>query len=362
MEPSPLDLFSFADRTGDWLDCKATDADVVVSCRVRLARNVSGFPFQKKLDPERAVELVERLQGSLMEARLDGETVWVALNEANEVLKLLLVERNLASRDLVSGEVGLEGRAVAFGRSETTSIMVGEEDHVRLSALAAGYDLDLAWQRAHELDRFLEGQLPFAHSKQLGYLTACPTNVGTGLRASVMLHLPALGLVRKELEKVFIAAQHTGLAVRGMHGEGSRAAGDLYQVSNQVTLGRSEAELINDLQQLVPGIIDYERRLRQDLVDAHRAPLRDRVSKSYGTLRSARALPTDEALSHLSTLRLGLHQGLLDSVSLETLTNLGLQVQKGHVLALSHLGEVEGEDASERDKQRASLLRARLAG
>jgi protein arginine kinase len=362
LEPTPLDPFSLADRTGGWLDCKAPDADVVVSCRVRLARNVCDFPFQKKLDPARAIELVERVQASLMEARLDGETLWVPLAEASQVLKLLLLERNLASRDLVSGEVGLEGRAVAFGHSETTSIMVGEEDHVRLSALAAGYNLELAWQRAHDLDTFLERQLPFAHSKKLGYLTACPTNVGTGLRASVMLHLPALGLVRKELEKVFIAAQHTGLAVRGMHGEGSRAAGDLYQISNQVTLGRTEAELIAELQHLVPGIVDFERRLRSDLVDAHRAPLRDRVAKSYGTLRSARALPTEEALTHLSTLRLGLHQGLLESVSLDTLMALGLQVQKGHILALSHLGEVEGEDASERDKLRASMLRARLAG
>ncbi len=365
MSPSPVDAQGLAERTGGWIDSKAPDADVVVSCRVRLARNMSGIPFQARLDKDRAVGLVERVRASLVDARLDGETLWVPMAEAGDVLKMLLIERNLASRDLVSaeaGHAGPEGRAVAFGRSETISVMVGEEDHVRLSALAAGYDLDLAWQRAQNLDRYLEGQLPYAHSDKLGYLTACPTNVGTGLRASVMLHLPALGLVRPELEKVFLAAQHTGLAVRGMHGEGSRAAGDLYQISNQVTLGRTETELITDLQALVPGIVEFERRMRRELVNRHRTPLRDRVTRSYGTLRSARALPTEEALAHLSTLRLGLHQGLIDNVSSEVLDHLGLQVQKGHVLALARQGDEAPVDASERDKLRASLLRARLAG
>ncbi|MEC8494171.1 MAG: ATP--guanido phosphotransferase, partial [Planctomycetota bacterium] len=249
---------------GSWLMSEGPEADVVVSCRVRLARNVRGIPFMSQIEDERAEELCGQLRTALLDARIDGETRWVPMSEAPPVLRLLLLERNLISRDLLPRDENstAPGRAVAFGESETVSVMVNEEDHVRLQAMAAGFDLDLAWQRAEVLDRFLEERVEFATSPRLGYLTGCPTNVGTGLRASVMLHLPALGMVRLELEKVFAAAQRTGLAVRGMHGEGSRAAGDLYQISNQVTLGRSEEELVDDLRALVPEIVKFERRMR----------------------------------------------------------------------------------------------------
>lgn len=366
MAYSPIDARSLASRVGSWLASGGPDSDVVISCRVRLARNVEGEPFMARLDSERALELSDRLRVPLLDARIDGETLWVPMAEANPVLRLLLHERNLISRDLCPVEEqghALPGRAVAFGQTETVSVMVNEEDHVRLQALAAGFDLDLAWKRAKVLDGYLEGRVSFAHTRELGYLTGCPTNVGTGLRASVMLHLPALGLVRSELEKVFNAAQRTGLAVRGMHGEGSRAAGDLYQISNQITLGRSESRLIDDLRALVPEIVAFERRVRTALLEEQRTPLADRVHRSLGLLQTARAMPTDGALAHLSNLRLGVHLKLFDGVSLDTLNELGIQVQKGHVQALT---EASGEDdlleVSERDKRRAGYLRQRLAG
>jgi protein arginine kinase len=308
------------------------------------------------------LEVCDELRLVLLDARLDGETWWVSMTDADVVLRQLLLERNLITRDL-SPEEGAQpsGRAVAFGESETVSVMVNEEDHLRLQAMAAGFDLDLAWQRAQILDRYLEDRLSYAHSERLGYLTGCPTNVGTGLRASVMLHLPALGLVRKELEKVFNAAQRTGLAVRGMHGEGSRAAGDFYQISNQITLGRSESQLIEDLRALVPEIVAFERNVRQLLLEEQGTPLADRVHRSLGVLQSARAMPTDGALAHLSNLRLGVHLGLIDSPDPQTLSELGLQVQKGHVHALCAAPGESLVDVSERDKLRAGLLRSRLA-
>lgn len=366
MRSPEIDVHAFADRLGEWHSSSGPDADVVMSCRMRLARNVEGYPFVTKLAPERAVELCGELRGHLLEASLGGEPRWVEMNEAPLVLRLLLRERHLISRDLAPSEEArtpLPGRAVAFGRDETVSVMVIEEDHLRLQALAAGFDLERVWTKARDLDLHLESRVPYAYTRELGYLTGCPTNVGTGMRASVMLHLPALGLVRSELEKVFTAAQRTGLAVRGLYGEGSRAAGDFYQVSNQVTLGRTEAQLMDDLRALVPVIVDFERKVRRSLLERQRAALADRVSRSYGMLRTARSMPTEMALAHLSNVRLGHHLGLYKDTPLDLLNHLGVQVQKGHVQALEARAEVDGLiEPSRRDQLRAGYLRRRLAG
>ncbi len=366
MAALPFDVHRFASHVGTWLSAGGPDADVVVSCRVRLARNLSDFPFVSRLPAPRAEELCARLQTHLVEARIDGETFWVPMSQASPVLRVMLRERHLISRDLApseDGQVVAPGRGVAFGASETLAVMVNEEDHVRVQALAPGFQLETARDRAQAIDVFLEKRVPLAFTRSLGYLTGCPTNVGTGLRASAMLHLPALGLVRPELEKVFTAVQRTGLAVRGMYGEGSRAAGDLYQISNQITLGRSEDQLIGDLAALVPRIIDFERRVRDTLMREQRAALNDRVSRSIGLLRTARAMATEVALAHLSNVRLALHLGLASDTPLGVLNELGIQVQKGHLQALSPAAtQSEWLEASERDRLRASLLRRRLAG
>jgi protein arginine kinase len=341
-------------------------ADVVVSCRVRLARNLRGFSFAPRLAPERASELAELVEPHLEAISLDGETHWVPMDQASVVLRLMLRERHLISRDLVPEEdpAGVPaGRAVAFGESERISVMVNEEDHLRIQSVAPGFDLDGAFGAAEEIDRHLEGRLPYSFTQDLGYLTGCPTNVGTGMRASVMLHLPALGLVRSELEKVFTAAQRTGLAVRGLYGEGSRAVGDFFQISNQITLGRTESSLIDDLRALVPVIASFERKVRTALLDDQPAALQDRVSRSLGVLRTSRSLATEAALGHLSTVRLGRYLGLLDETPMQVLNELGVQVQKGHILALSQAPEPDGLlPPSERDSLRAGLIRQRLSG
>lgn len=364
--PQPtLDVKRFAGRLSSWLEPGGPDSDVVVSCRVRLARNVAGYPFSSRLEKERAAELAALLREHLVAARLDGETIWVPMDESPLVLRLILRERHLISRDLApaeeDGEV-LPGRAVAFGASETLSVMVNEEDHLRVQSIAPAFQLERAYKAAQRLDRELESRVPFAFTRELGYLTGCPTNVGTGMRASVMLHLPALSMVRSELEKVFTAAQRTGLAVRGLYGEGSRAAGDFYQISNQITLGRTEGQLVDDLRALVPVIVQFERTVRDALFKEQRAALQDRVSHSVGVLRTALALPTEGALSHLSNVRLGHHLGLAKGPPLRVLNELGVQIQKGHVQALGASNGGSGLiDVSERDRLRASLLRRRLS-
>jgi len=362
---APIDPQRFADRVGAWLQNPGPDSDVVVSCRVRLARNVEGYPFPLRLEPERAEELSGRLHSLLAAQRIDGETIWVGIEEASPILRLLLRERHLVSRDLApteSKQGPRPGRAVAFGEQENVSVMVIEEDHLRLQGMAAGLDLHEAWNRVQTLDVSLEEEVGFSHSDRLGYLTGCPTNVGTGLRASVMLHLPALGLVRSELEKVFTAAQRTGLAVRGMYGEGSRAAGDYYQISNQVTLGRSEEELIGDLENLVPSIVSFERRVRDILMEDQKKALEDRVRRSHGMLRTARSMPTEVALLHLSNVRLGACLGILPGIPTGELNRLAIQTQKGHVHALAG-SPVDSAlaEPTERDRQRAAFLRRRFA-
>ena len=355
----------FSQRIGSWLTQSGPDSDVVVSCRVRLARNVAGYPFMVRLKEQRAAELSRTLRHALELALAGGgERIWVDIPQASPLERLLLRERHLVSRDhapIEKPDRGQEGRAVAFDSGETVAVMVNEEDHLRLQGLAGGFDLDLARERVTRVDQSLEGQVDFAFSERLGYLTACPTNVGTGMRASVMLHLPALGLVRSELEKVFSAAQRTGLAVRGMYGEGSRAAGDFYQLSNQVTLGREESALVDDLQALVPCVIDFERKVREALLESRRDPLRDRVMHSIGMLSNARALPTEVALQHLSNLRLGASLSLMDDLTPGDVDALAVRIQKGHVQAC--FGEPEDSellDASERDRLRASFLRQHL--
>ncbi|MFT5464339.1 MAG: protein arginine kinase, partial [Planctomycetota bacterium] len=340
----PIDPHRFAERAGAWLRQEGPDSDVVVSCRTRLARNLDGFPFVLKLETKAAVELGERVRQELVSHRLEGETVWVDMPSARPLVRLLLRERHLISRDLAPGD-GMRavrpGRAVAFGPDESVSVMVNEEDHLRLQSIAPGFDLLGAWDRVRSLDRALESSVGYAWNERLGYLTGCPTNVGTGLRASVMLHLPALGLVRSELEKVFSAAQRTGLAVRGMYGEGSRAAGDFYQISNQVTLGCTEEALIAGLQDLVPCVIAFERKVREVLLSEQRKTLEERVGRSLDTLQAARSLPTELALMHLSNLRLGSAIGLCARVSSAALNLLAVQIQKGHIQAL--VGDVEGD-------------------
>jgi protein arginine kinase len=360
----PIDPKRFARRVGAWLQDEGPESDVVISCRMRLARNLEGYPFVLRLEEGKAKELAARAREVLLAQAIDGETIWIDIEEASPLVRLLLRERYLVSRDLAPTDGRSDarpGRGVAFGENETLAVMVNEEDHLRLQSLSSGYALQAAFERVRALDRSLEGELAYAFDSRLGYLTGCPTNVGTGLRASVMLHLPALGLVRSELEKVILAAQRTGLAVRGMYGEGSRAAGDFYQVSNQVTLGSSEEELIADLEELVPCIIAFERRVRAALAAERRAALEDRVTRSFGMLRGARSLATEVALLHLSNVRLGVLLGIVPGIALAELARIAVQIQKGHVHVLAGEGQGSLAEPTERDKQRAAFLRRRFA-
>ncbi|MEL7240426.1 MAG: ATP--guanido phosphotransferase, partial [Planctomycetota bacterium] len=234
-----MKLSDLTNQAGEWLRGSGPMSEVVISSRVRLARNVKGFPFLGNAPRSKRRELEKRIREAILDAELSPETLYVDLDKANERDRELLVERHLISKQHAAAE---GARGVAVGQDENLSIMVNEEDHLRLQVLRSGLQLDEAWEQINAVDDTLEDELEFSFHKRFGYLTACPTNVGTGIRVSVMLHLPALKLTG-EIEKVFRAAKDMKLAVRGLYGEGTEATGDFYQISNQTTLGKEEAEI-----------------------------------------------------------------------------------------------------------------------
>ncbi len=338
---------------GEWLSTRGAHADIVISSRVRLARNVRNHRFAVKCDGAERAEIEQHVRFALGRVEFDEEMVYLDLARAPALDGELLVERHLISRELAHGS---GPRAACYAPSESVCIMVCEEDHLRLQVLRSGFELDAAWSLADDLDDRIARRVEYAFSSRFGYLTCCPTNVGTGLRASVMLHLPAL-VYSKHIEKVFQAGSKMNLAVRGLYGEGTQALGDFYQISNQVALGLSEQDVLERLNRVVPQFIDYERRLRDALEKSDRARLEDRIWRAYGVLRAARTISTEETLELLSAIRLGVNLGLLPSaLTIETVNELFITSQPAHLQRLAqHVMEPR-----ERDIARADLLRAKL--
>jgi protein arginine kinase len=334
----------------EWLRPDGPSADIVFSTRVRLARNVVGRAFSSRLAPDERAELEGHLRNVVVAA--DRHLAWFELQGMSDIDRWCLVERHLISRELAAAE---GPRGVAVDRSQRVAVMVGEEDHLRLQVIESGLRPQEAWRQADDLDNRLEGQVGYAFSPALGYLTACPTNVGTGLRASVMLHLPGLVLTR-QIEKVFRAVARMRLTVRGLYGEGTQATGDVYQISNQVTLGRSEADILKNLETIIPQVIEYEKQARQALVTDSPTPLDDKIFRAWGLLTSARAISSEETLVLLSAVRLGLHLGRLRDVDIATVNELFLLTRPGHI---QKLGGRELPEA-ERDVARAAYIRQRL--
>ncbi len=351
---STVNLVDLEHRGGEWLRGGGPHADMVISSRVRLARNVEGFAFVPRASEEVRQAIVERVKEPLAQLQLQRRAFYVDIDSADDVDAGFLVERHLISRELQGGS---GPRGVAFGSDEVVAVMVNEEDHLRIQAVRASLAVREAYEQALLVDRQLERALPFAASDRWGYLTSCPSNVGTGLRASVMLHLP--GLVQmKQVEKLFNATKQTGLTVRGFYGEGTMASGDLYQVSNQVTLGKDENEILISLERVLPQILRYEAKCRDELqAPRHRAKIEDRCHRALATLRAARLLTTDESMQLLSHVRLGLVTGILGGVDLTRVNELFVLVQPSHVQKLADAPL----DAADRDGARASLVRRSLA-
>jgi protein arginine kinase len=351
---SSLSLSDMARTSGEWLRGDGPESDIVISSRVRLARNLTGFPFITRMSADARIQVVQMVRRLLRTTPEQQKMHFLDVEGLSALDAQLLMERQLISRELARSE---GARGVVISSSERHSVMINEEDHLRLQVLHSGLALEECWRECDALDDQIAAGAPYAFHEQFGYLTACPTNVGTGIRVSVMLHLPALRSTR-EIQKVNQAAQKINLAVRGLYGEGSQAMGDFYQISNQVTLGKSETQLIADVMEVVSHIIGWERRVRELMLKDKKGELHDQVARAYGVLKSARSISSEETMHLLSSLRVGVRLGILENISTELLNDLFLHTQP------AHLQKLQGEplESSERNLARASYLRQRLNG
>ena len=345
-----MNLDDLIRTSGEWLRGTGPESDIVMCSRIRLARNLADFPFTNRASRGEKAEIESTFKSIIDHEAF--ELSYLDVNAMSPLERQFLVERQLISRELATAE---GPRGVAIGPHENISTMVNEEDHLRIQVMLSGFSLHDIWERINKLDDQLEGQIAYAFSSQLGYLTACPTNVGTGIRVSVMLHLPAL-VQTKQIEKVFRALHKINLAVRGLYGEGTQAFGDFYQISNQQTLGKSERELIKNLSDVVPQIISYERQARQALVNERRQHLHDQVSRAYGVLKTAHTISSEETMHLLSSVRMGINLGLIDDLEIPTVNELFIHTQP------AHLQKIQGGalEVDERNIARASYLRSRL--
>lgn len=338
-----------------WMDGNGPDGDIVLASRIRLARNLEQAPFPAQATPVQLAEVVQVMEDVLPAIQeASGEAYhFCDLREWSGVERAVLMEKHLISPQLA--EQGA-GRALLLNDATTISVMVNEEDHLRIQSMQAGLQLAAALTAAGQMDDAIEAAAPFAFDEHWGYLTACPTNVGTGLRASVMLHLPALVLTR-QVPRVVNAVTQLGLTVRGLYGEGSEAAGNIFQISNQLTLGYSEEEIVENLTGVVKQVVEHERNARQRLLKQRANHLADRVWRAYGILAYARSMNGQEALAQLSEVRLGIDCGLIEGVSPSVFNELIVATRP---YFLQHRAGEEALTREARDMCRASYIRERI--
>jgi protein arginine kinase len=334
-----------------WLEKTGPESDVVVSSRVRLARNLANYPFANQASFEDLNEISSEVTG-LLKTDNKFKLKLISLADLAEADRKMLVERHLISPEHAWGG---ENSLVALSEDETISLMVNEEDHFRLQILLPGLQLEESWQLADQVDNYLESNFELAFDDEYGYLTACPTNVGTGLRASVMVHLPALEILNR-VDSLMSAISKLGLAVRGLYGEGTETIGNLYQISNQVTLGSSEEEIIENLLEVTGQIINQERRARQTLLEERETELKDRVYRALGILKNAYTISIEEALDLISNVRLGLDLDIIDNIAPEVLTQLMIIIRPATLKRMNY----KKDFAANEEIKRAEIIKQKL--
>jgi protein arginine kinase len=354
-----MDEFSTLPDYGlSWLEASGDHADIVLSTRVRLARNLQGHAFGPRArvnDREAVLDQFRACSGRCESLR--GGTL-LDMPEADVRTRRILLERRLVSRDLLGDEDEgpARGAAVHLSGADPLSVMINEEDHLRVQSLVSGLRIEEAWRIVDRLDEELGRELPFAYHNEFGFLTSCPTNVGTGLRASVFMHLPGLVLT-KEIGKVLQGLGQVGLTFRGLYGEGSEVVGNFFQVSNQTTLGKAEEDLVDHLDKVVRRVIQYEMQARQVLLRDALGVTEDKIWRAYGLLRYARSLSFEELMNLLSGVRLGVSLKLLPGLRVYTLNKMMIFTQP------AHLEQAAGRDlpSTESDAHRAAYVRRVLA-
>jgi protein arginine kinase len=311
-----------------WMAGDGPHAEIILSTRIRLARNLESYPFRERSSPEDQERARREIEGAVRSGDAGfGRARTLRLGTLSDRDLALLLERRLVSRELVSAR---SAASIVIGDEARLSLLINEEDHLRIQCMMPGFQAEEAWRLAQETDAMLRTRLRFAFHHEFGFLTSCPTNTGTGLRASVLIHLPALVLTR-EISKVLQGISQIGLTFRGLYGEGSDVIGNYFQISNQTTLGKTEAELVQHLAKITQQVVEYEENARQVLARDALDEIEDKVWRAYGILTCARAVSFDEMMNLLSAVRLGVSMRLLPSVSMLDLNRLLLLTQSAHL-------------------------------
>ncbi len=341
-------------HTGEWLKGTGPHAHIVISSRIRLARNLAQVPFPHRLNKKGLSDILENLQGIVGQINMFKDSMFLRLGELDQVDRQFLVERHLMSHEHAATT---DGKALIVSQEEILSVMVNEEDHLRIQVLRSGFDLNEAWKIINAIDDALAGKLEFAFREDWGYLTACPTNTGTAMRGSVMLHLPAL-VMTKQINKVLAAIAKLSFASRGFYGEGTQATGNFFQISNQVSLGHSEEDIIQNINGLIRQVIEQEEQARQAFLLQNRSMLEDKIYRSLGILKNAHIISSQETIELLSMVRLGVDVGIVKDVDRMAINELFIMIQP------AHLQKIEGKklNSNERDARRAALIRQKLGG
>lgn len=338
-----------------WYNEYGKDGDVILSTRVRLARNIEGIPFPPVADNDQRQEVIDKCRKALID-RGDDKLASMKLKLIDLQSMKLYEKQAIAECHLISPQLAKDDKksALILSGDGRISIMVNEEDHLRIQCMETGFDVDKCYETANKLDDCIEESLDYAFDNDFGYLTCCPTNVGTGLRASVMLHLPGYVLTGKFNELANSLSQ-LGLIVRGIYGEGSEGLGNIFQISNQVTLGVEEDDVIERLKQIVAEVITNERELRQLLYKNDKYKVEDRIMRSYGTLKSATIMNSNEAMKRLSDVRLGVDLGIIKDVKHETLNDITYSILPANIVK-SH----NTTNDFSRDLKRAEIIKERM--
>ncbi|NEU06417.1 protein arginine kinase [Clostridium senegalense] len=307
----------------NWINAEGLKDNVILSSRIRLARNLKGYPFPNKINKETADEIIKNIEDAFYSNENSKEEFkTIRLDEKTEIEKEMLFQKHIVSKSLLKNkDIG----SVILNSNESISVMINEEDHLRIQGISSGLSLKEIYENINRIDNIIEEKLEFAYDSDIGYLTACPTNVGTGVRASVMVHLPCL-CITKEIENAFNAVSKMGMTIRGLYGEGSKGYGNIFQISNQITLGPTEEEIINGLNAMIYQIIDKEKEARTRLMDRYKYEMKDRIMRARGILSTAIIIDYKESMELLSMIRLGIELDLIKDISKTTLNKLLIDI------------------------------------
>ncbi|CCQ98239.1 putative ATP:guanido phosphotransferase Hore_00860 [[Clostridium] ultunense Esp] len=335
-----------------WIDGTGFEEDVVVSTRIRLARNLKGYRFPQKMNMEESESLTQKILNVMKELSSNTNYKFIRINNLTPLERVVFIEEHLISPGLIQKP---DYSSFLLRDDESITIMINEEDHLRIQVLLPGLNFEEGWKISNEIDDFLESYLDFAFHQDFGYLTACPTNVGTGLRASVMVHLPSLSITG-HVNNLINGLNKIGFTVRGLYGEGTEAVGDLFQISNQLTLGEEEEQIIKKLKNIIYQILDKERNVRNGLIENRKNEVEDRVFRSLGILKYSRNITSKEAMRLLSNVRLGIEMGIIDNIEFKEITNLMIEVQPASIQKYANK-ELTQE---ERNIIRANFIREKI--